>query len=187
MLLDIGVGILAALGLQVWLHVPATAAWVWMGIAFALLPDIDALVNLVRFRSTRLAFKHRDLLHLPLVYIPFGTLILYVFNPSLAALFALCSLLHFVHDSIGIGWGVQWLWPLSTDHFSFLYLYQPAGKTPLPRRLSYRWPHASINSLDTAHGDTDWIHNIYVRLHPYALVELGIFLLALSVLYFSAP
>ena len=59
MLLDIGIGILAALGL----HQP-----IWLGILFALLPDADALLNFLRYRSTKLAYKHRDLLHLPLLY-----------------------------------------------------------------------------------------------------------------------
>src|SRR6185436_6524853 len=117
MLLDIGVGILAAL----WFGEP-----VWLGILFALLPDIDAVINFARFRSTRFAYRHRDLLHLPIIYVLIAFAV-YFFNPPVAALFLICTLLHFVHDSIGIGWGVQWLWPFCTDHFSFLYLYQPAG------------------------------------------------------------
>src|ERR1043166_1457460 len=114
MFLDLGVGILAGLLLK---------EPVWLGIIFSLLPDIDALVNLAQFKSTRFAYHHRDLLHKPMVFAVLGVG-LYLFNSTLGALFLLCSLAHFVHDSIGIGWGVQWLWPFNTDHFSFLYLYQ---------------------------------------------------------------
>ncbi len=182
MLLDIGVGILAALGLAELLQVPITTSWIGAGIFFALLPDLDALVNYVQYRSFRMAYKHRDLLHLPIVYVLLAVLI-YFFSPTLALLCIVCTLAHFIHDSIGVGWGVQWLWPLNTDHFSFLYLYQPEGKPLLPRQLFYRWKHIDIDALDAKHGDPNWIHNIYVRGHPYGLVELAVFFVALWQLF----
>ena len=183
--LDIGVGIFAAIFLSGWLHVPLSVAWIFAGIFFALAPDIDALINFIQFRSTKHAYHHRDLLHLPLVYVPVGTLVVNFFNPNFSLLFLICSLAHFVHDSIGIGWGVQWLWPLNTDHFSFLYLYQPTGKPPLERKLFYRFRHAEIDALDAMHGDADWVHNIYVRMHPYAIVEILVCIAALVTLYFT--
>ena len=30
-----------------------------------------------------------------------------------AMFFGLAVFLHFVHDSVGIGWGIKWLWPFS--------------------------------------------------------------------------
>jgi hypothetical protein len=183
MLLDIGAGILIAIGLADWLHVPLTTLWIFLGVLFALGPDVDAIVNLIQYGGAGREYHHRDLLHLPLIFIPLGTAICFIFSPSLALLFALCSLSHFVHDSIGIGWGVQWLSPFITDHFSFFYLYQPEGKPALSRKLLYRFPHSEIDELDVEHGDPDWIHNIYVRMHPYSIFELMVFIIALIVLF----
>lgn len=172
MLLDIGVGILAAL----WLGQP-----VWLGILFSLLPDFDMLVSLVKYRGNSGVYKHRDLLHLPIIYIAIGTA-LYFYDPRVAALFLICTMLHFVHDSIGLGWGVQWLWPISRDHFSFLYLYQPPGKPALPKKYFYRFPHGEMAKLDAEFGDPNWVHNIYVQLHPFSLVELAVFSVAIAIL-----
>ncbi len=183
MLLDIGVGILFALGLAPLLHVEHTFMWILAGVVFALLPDVDALVNLVAHRGLGHEHKHRDLCHLPLLYIPIGVLILFPISYALTTLFVLCSLAHFLHDSIGIGWGVQWLSPINTDHFSFLYLYQPPGKPALPRKWFYRFAHADIDRLDRQYGDHDWIRHIYIELHPYAIVEALVFLVALGALY----
>jgi hypothetical protein len=173
MLLDIGVGILAAL----WLHEP-----ILLGIIFSLLPDVDMLISLVRYRGSAGVYKHRDLLHLPIVYVLVG-LALYPFSPSTALLYIVCSLAHFLHDSIGLGWGVQWLWPFSRNHFSFLYVYQPSGKPALPRKMVYRWRHEEIESLDKIHGDPDWIRHIYLDLHPFAIIEIAVFVCACIVAY----
>jgi hypothetical protein len=79
---------------------------------------------------------------------------------------------------------VQWLWPLSRDHFSFLYLYQPPGKPSLPKKYFYRFPHDQMAELDAQYGDPNWIHNMYVKLHPFALVELAVFCVAVAILIF---
>ena len=42
-----------------------------------------------------------------------------------------------------------------------------------------------IDAIEKEHGDPDWVHNIYVRLHPFALVEFAVFALALVALYFG--
>lgn len=168
---DIGAGILIALGLG-YIYPPENfALWVLLGVFFALLPDFDALINAVQYRGLDHEYSHRDLLHLPLLYTPIGTLCIYVFSPHVALLFALCSFAHFVHDSIGIGWGVQWLSPINTDHFSVLYLYQPPGKPALRKKYFYRFAHADIDALDRVHGDPDWIRHIYREMHPFAIVE----------------
>ena len=185
MLLDIGVGILAALGIGELLHIPITGWWIATGILFALLPDIDAIIYFARYRDMSQEHHHRDLLHIPLLFIPVGTTLLYLFSPALALLFAICALVHFIHDSIGVGWGIQWLRPFNDDHFSFLYLYQPAGKPHLPKRLLYRLERDKIDEIDAEFGDHDWIRNVYLRFHPYAIAEYAVFVAALLALYIA--
>lgn len=183
MFLDIGLGILIAFFLDRLWAVPITGIWIACGIFFALLPDADYLIHLIRGNNSRNAHRHRDLLHYPLLFIPIGVFVLYPFGVAWSALFGLCALAHFTHDSIGIGWGVQWLWPLGDKHYSFLYIYKPKHRPEkLPRKLLYIWEHAQINDLNARYGDDEWIRNIYLRWHPYAIVEFVVFLVAIMVL-----
>ncbi|RJQ36651.1 metal-dependent hydrolase [Candidatus Parcubacteria bacterium] len=183
MLLDIGVGILTAIGVSEFFSVPLTVSLLFAGIAFALLPDIDFLYHLGTGGSTHNVYRHRELLHYPLLFVPPGAFAAHMIGGApWAVLFAVTVLAHFVHDSVGIGWGVRWFWPLSRDRYSFLYLYQPRHKKPLPRRLLYVWKDADMAILEERHGDTDWLKNVYGSWHPYAIVELAVFLVAVAIL-----
>ena len=173
------------MGMSRFFQMPLTASMIGAGILFALLPDVDYLLHLARGNSSRDAYKHRDTLHLPLVFVPVGVVLLYPFGHAWAVLFGAASFLHFVHDSIGIGWGVQWLWPFCDDHYSFLYIYRPPGRTEyLPRKWVYVWRHRDIEAWAARYGDPDWIKNIYFRPHPYAIVEFTALLIALIMLFF---
>ncbi len=181
--LDIAIGIFLAMGVSRFFQMPLTGIMIVAGILFALSPDADYLIHLARGNSSKNAHLHRDTFHIPLVFIPLGVLLLYPFGQEWAVLFGAASFLHFVHDSIGIGWGVQWLWPFVDTHYFFLYSYRPPGRTEyLPRQWFYAWPHRDIESLAALHGDPDWIKNIYLRLHPFALVEYAAFIIAVTVL-----
>lgn len=185
MLLDIGLGILVAIFVSDAFAVDSRVLWYAGGILFALLPDADYLVHLARGGNSRHAHRHRDLFHLPLPYVLLGTAALYPLGAAWQLLFAAASLAHFAHDSIGIGWGVQWLWPFRDQHYSFLYIYKPRHrKERLPRKLLYVWEHAQLDDLHERYGDEEWIKNIYLRWHPYAIVELIVFLVSLAVLFF---
>ena len=181
--LDIAFGIFLAMLASRFFHVELTWMLVGAGILFALLPDADYLVHLARGGSSKNAHLHRDLFHLPLLFIPVGVLIFYPWGSIWMILFAAGALAHFIHDSIGIGWGVQWLWPLRDEHYSFFYIYRPPHRAEyLPRRWFYAWPHRDIEALSARYGDPDWIKNIYLRPHPYALVEYSSLAVALGAL-----
>jgi membrane-bound metal-dependent hydrolase YbcI (DUF457 family) len=170
--LDIAVGIFLAIGFGKFFHQEIAAPLIAAATLFALLPDADYLVHLARGNSSRNAHRHRDMLHLPFVFIPAGLLVLYPFGAEWMFLFAAGSLAHFAHDSVGIGWGVQWLWPFRDNHYSFLYIWRPPDRREyLPRKLFYSWPHRDIESLAARYGDEEWIKNIYFRFHPFALIE----------------
>jgi hypothetical protein len=184
MFLDAGAGILSAFLLSRYLGFPASGIWYAAGVLFALLPDADYLFHLLRGGSSRHAHRHRELLHRPLPYLLIGTAALFPLGYTWSLIFAAASLLHFIHDSIGIGWGVQWLWPFRDQHYSFLYIYKPRHrKEKLPRKLLYVWEHAALDELHARYGDEEWIRNIYLRWHPYAVVELAVFLISLIILF----
>ena len=182
MFLDIGLGIFAALGVSARWGVPLTFWFAVAGAVFALLPDLDFIAVVLRRRN---ALHHREGLHYPLLFVPIGTLVCWYFGGEWATLFALASLGHFVHDSIGIGWGVQWLYPFIKDHYSFFYIYKPRWRAErLPRRWFYIWKHDEIDALDARYGDPDWIRNIYFKWHPYAVAEFAVFIIAVFLFFF---
>lgn len=185
MFLDIGAGILISFFIGNLWTVPMTGAWIGAGIFFASLPDADYLIHLMQGNSSRNAHRHRDLFHYPMLFIPIGVLLLYPFSVAWAVLFGLCALAHFLHDSIGIGWGVQWLWPFRDEHYGFFYHVQPPRyrKAKLPRKLLYVWEHGKIDEINARYGDEEWVRNIYLHWHPYAIVEFVVFLVALAILF----
>ena len=181
MLLDIGLGLAAAIIAAYAGDMPLTNSLAWAGMFYALLPDLDALWYLLRKKNlAKGSYEHRDALHFPLLYIPIGTAVMYAIYPEHALLFALGGLFHFIHDSIGIGWGVEWLFPFSRKHFSFFYIYRPKRAERLPWQWAYAWEHRDLAALDDKYGDADWIRNIYLKAHPYAIAEFALFLAALT-------
>jgi len=181
MFLDFGIGILMAIFTSKLFILPVNLVFVVGGIFFSVLPDSDAVFNLIKYKGIEHSYNHRSLPHLPLLYIPLGMAILFLYSPAWSVLFGLCSLMHFIHDSIGIGWGVQWLYPFNTNHYSFLYQFDTWGK--VPKKFIYVWKNNNIDILENKYGKKDWFRIIYMRLHPYGLVEWAIFITALFVLY----
>jgi len=184
MFLDIGAGILLAILTTELFNLPLTTAFLVGGIVFALLMDINYIFHLGKGGSSKNIHKHRDLLHHPLLYIPLGISLISFFNFTWAILFGLCSFVHFMHDSIGIGWGVQWLYPFSKKYYVFFYHYRPSHVGGASFELIQSWKHEDIDDLAEKYGDPDWIKNIYLSLHPYSIVEFSTFIIALVVLYF---
>jgi hypothetical protein len=169
-----GVGLLAGLLIEQVFHLPYGLLLPFVGVCFALAPDLDFVFHLIRYRSSRNVSHHRYGLHLPPVYLPIGVLLLLPFGGMWSCLFALASLAHFVHDSIGIGWGVPWLYPFTDDAYSFLYhLENTIDKPRLPHRWLYVWHRQDIDRLTRRYGDPDWIKHIYLKPHPCAVIEYG--------------
>ncbi len=170
--LDIGMGILLALGVSEALGIPPTLLMVVFGIAAALLPDID-IVTAAFGR-----WRHREVTHYPLLYIPVFALGFFFLSFPLALLLMLGVLAHLIHDTIGTGWGIAWLWPFTPRRFLIL----PDGErrrvmgtfaTWLPREKP-EYAHSGTNS--------GWIRNLYGRPNPVSLIEYGLLVLALIVL-----
>ena len=81
---------------------------------------------------------------------------------------------------------MQWLYPFTKDHYSFFYIYKPRWhKERLPNKLFYIWKHDKIDMLDARYGDPDWIRNIYLKWHPYAVAEFVVLFLALLMAFFA--
>lgn len=184
MLLDAGIGIFAAIIVGKLFSLELTPLLVGLGIAFALLPDVDGVYAFLRngHRNHKAISLHRDLVHYPLIYLPAGALVTLPFGTEWSALFLIASLGHFLHDSIGLGWGIPWFWPCIDENYSFFYRYVPPGKA-FPRKIVYRWDREALGALAEEYRDQNWFFNIYVRLHPLFLAEIAFFIIALVALW----
>lgn len=187
MLLDIGVGILSSIFLSRFFGIGPNPTFLAAGILFSFLPDIDYFFAslFISNQTGSRAHEHRTILHYPLLFIPTGSIILFAtLNYRFAMLFALASLLHFLHDSIGIGWGIPWLYPFSRNNYVFFYQYDLAQHA-IPQKLFYSLSPAEVDHLSSQYGDEHWMKHIYLQLHPYAIVELMVFILAIAALLYT--
>jgi len=134
MFLDIGLGVFIAIITSYFFQVDLSPTLLMFSIIFTLLPDSDFLYFYPKRHDTKYDHQHRNIIHFPLLYIPAGTLLIWSIWGNIWALsFFLASLGHFIHDSIGIGWGIKWLYPFSKNSYAFFYLYSRRIKKGLRR------------------------------------------------------
>ena len=114
--------------------------WVYAaGPLLALLPDADFLLQplVERLRGRKLVC-HRQIIHYPLALVPIFFAV-YWYHPFAAWLTVLCTGAHFVHDSVGNAYGIQWFWPFSSRHVTALTA-DPDGR----RRIVRFRPHREV-------------------------------------------
>lgn len=181
MFLDIGIGILLSIWTSWFFHVDLIFILVLAGIIFALLPDIDFFIELIKHGSVggKVIREHRELTHFPIIYIFVAILVYLIFGAMWTILFSLAILAHFLHDSVGIGWGIKWFWPVSKKAYKFFS--EKDGK--LSRRLVVSWSPEELTKVVASHGNSNWIRNIYLRPTPIAIIEFSFFISSLFVLY----
>jgi len=186
MFLDFGIGILVSVFSSYFFKIEISIWLILFSIACAVLPDADFLYFFPKRNDTKYDHKHRDFIHYPLLYLPLGTMLLgIVMGKIWAVVFLLASFFHFLHDSIGIGWGVKWLFPFSKNSYSFFYIYSSKIRRGL-KKVVFVFNKKNLPDMVREHGDKDWVKNIYYKWHPYAQVEFAIFIISIIVLYFYA-
>lgn len=115
MFLDIGIGILLSIWTSGFFRANLTSALLCWGIIFVLVPDLDFVVELIRHGRVggKVIGEHRELGHFPFLYVPVILIVFAIFGAQYGVLLSFGLLAHFLHDSVGIGWGIQWFWPVS--------------------------------------------------------------------------
>jgi hypothetical protein len=171
--LDIASGIFLSLLTAEWFGVHVSAGFIFFGILSTLLPDIDMLSFL-----SRIGYDHRSFFHWPLMYIPIAIAVFFVCGTTYATLFSFCILAHFIHDSIGIGWGVGWLAPFSMRKI----LFPEKG-----RRQEYGWFMTWLpdeeGAMAVKYHDPHWIRTYYFRVNKIAIIEYGALILSIFILF----
>ena len=175
--LDIGVGVLLSLLVSHLFGFEANWQFICAGILFSLLVDVDILPFLWPTN-----YNHRSFFHYPLLYVPVTFVVYFIFGPVWATLFGLSVLSHFIHDTIGIGWGVAWLAPFSLRKFLF-----PEKRRRSALGFFMTWLPEEEKTIATEYHDPHWVKTYYLRPNPIAYVEYGTLLISfvVLVLYFS--
>jgi hypothetical protein len=162
--------------------VAPTAAYFALGLVFSMLPDLDGLKELLSFGSVDAGEHgdHRDGLHYPFVWVVIGAIIFH-FNVVVGALFILSVLAHFLNDSWGTGWGVEWLWPINNRSYKFFSRNDVDADVKFQSLLT-SWDQQSKNEIAQRLGNRDWLKYHYGRVTVISGIEYGTFVLSLVIL-----
>ena len=91
-----------------------------VGLVLAHLPDLDALPEIFKYRKVGASVEHmgdhRDGLHYPILWLAAGAVFIFTFG-YWGWLFLLATILHFINDFYGTGWGIKVLWPFSGRNY----------------------------------------------------------------------
>lgn len=171
----VGYGIVAFVDIALGLIIAHALGWGWrqeptvitygLGVFFALLPDADvALKWLADATRLKRLVSHRQILHYPLVLVPIG-LVVYQYHPFTAWLLVLSVGAHFVHDSIGNIWGIQWFWPFSSSHVE-IWLDDSSGRK---RTIQFR-SHGEVLAICLKFPDIEaWVAERYLCLSSHSV------------------
>ncbi len=177
--LDIAFGILSAIFVTQTTHLSLGFSTILFGIIFSLLPDVDFLLYITKRKPDEMSHEHRNIFHYPLLFIPIGFIILAFININLAFLFALCSLFHFLHDSVGIGWGVRFLYPFSKKYYKFF-----SDKNGKPsRQFLVSWTKEEQKQIASQFGNPNWLSD-YLKFSREFIVELLLFVISIIFLIY---
>lgn len=183
MFLDFGIGIFLSILWSAVFDVALNFKLVALGILFSVTPDLDVFAELLQRGRVggRVHGHHRKITHFPLTYIPVALLIGSYYGNVWTWFFLANVLAHFVHDSIGTGWGIQWWWPFSRKSYKFFS--EKIGRLS-SKKLIVCWQPEELKKVIYAYGDDHWFRNFYLRFHPLAIFELLIFILSVIVLLY---
>ncbi len=173
MFLDIKLGLAWAFLIAIFFEKIITPEWLLAGVLFALLPDIDFWIEYMK-RGTvggKLIDLHRTLLHNPLIYIPITLFIGSYFGTEWMMLFAFGVFGHFVHDSMGMGHGVRWLWPYSTRWYKLFSNKKGEIYYDFDHLLA-SWTPEEMKQLVQEKGNDNWIKEEiqYMQRHWFSIL-----------------
>lgn len=181
MLLHISFGLITALFAHRWFGVEMSWWLCLIGIASALLPDIDALPEL--WKNGRVAahsgnvHDHCNGLHYPTITTPsvFAIVAVAIYTHTYiesgagnwsqvwfwASFIAGNVFIHFILDSFGPGWGVRWTFvPHKPNTWSNYKFFCDRDNTPSWHFLT-SWRHDEIKQVMSMHGDKDWLKKYF--------------------------
>lgn len=202
LLADFANGIFAVLIACAVYDVPPVWWYFLIGLPLAMLPDVDAVPELLKrgkvSSDSSYTRDHRTFLHYPIISIIIFIPVFY-YGGFWGLVIVLAVFLHLLNDLYGTGWGLQLLWPVSTRHYKFFgrranrlhsmlaeagdLIILPSEETRL--RFMVSWPKAELKDYITRFGVDNWIIHWYLRPNWVAVVEYSLFLVATTLMVTS--
>lgn len=198
-LADIADGIFATL-LAGWITNTEILWWHFLvGIPLAMMPDIDAVSELIRRGKASVCVEqpedHRSGLHYPATFLVVGVCLIFLY-PFYGTLFLCGAMLHFFNDLSGIGWGIPILWPFSDRRYKLFgrrvnrlkrTLVENGDWQKLPEderrlRLVVSWSKEELHHYIVRWGMDEWIEPYYLTLNWTSAIEYALFALSLLLL-----
>ncbi len=201
-LADIANGIFATLLAGLVTHGEIAWWYFLIGIPFAMLPDLDAVPELLRrgkiAASSQYVYDHREGLHYPLLFLIVGISVVWV-SPFFGLLFLFATMLHFINDSYGVGWGVPLLWPFSSRRYKFVDRKANRMKHMLIAdgdwgmlsthertvRPVVFWTEEELPGYIARWGMDNWIDRYYLHLNWTSGIEYSLFVFSMILLVFT--
>lgn len=180
---DAGLGSLSALFVCWIFSTEPTVAHIFFGIMFAYIPDIDWVTDKHFWKTGNVAayaanpYDHREGLHKPLLWALVISAWGVLFGGVYPFIAFVAVLLHFLHDTVGTGWGMPWFWPLTKRRFKFFATRdnELALTTPL-----VSWSYAELPLFITKHGRGNWKQHYYAGWTSVAVLETVVAVIGLS-------
>ena len=168
-----------------------------IGIILAMSPDIDAIPEI--FSRGKVAASpehesdHRSLLHYPILFLGLGVAMFFLW-PFWGALFIFATMLHFVNDIYGTGWGIKIFWPITNLQYKILGRranllkriltergeWNVLSESEKKLRLIVSWNQSELPQYIKMYGLDEWIEPYYLRLNWICVIEYSLFIIAVS-------
>ncbi|MDP3764216.1 MAG: metal-dependent hydrolase [bacterium] len=180
---DIGIGILISILASHIYEIDLSLKLTIMSVLANLIPDLDVFVELAKRGRIggRVQGHHRELTHFPLTFTPLVWAVYYFFGQFWAFIIGLNLLAHFLHDSVGMGWGIKWWWPFSNRAYKF---FSDINGSLFGHSFMVSWSPNELRNVVSRYGHDHWFRKYYLKLHPIAIFEFIVLVLALVVLIY---
>ncbi len=181
---DGGIGLIVSAAMIMWFGAPETLIFIFWTVAWAYLPDLDGAFHFIKTGKAVADLEngrdHREGLHYPLIWtVLFGGFI-YFFGINIWLISAYTAImLHFLHDMIGIGWGIQVFAPLdwgSYKLFSKKWVSADVSFTPVVTRYS----KSELREALMKYGEADWIERYFCKLTHVSVADYSFFIVGLA-------
>ena len=181
MFMDIGFSLIYAVLVTLFFREDLNLTIVLLSVVFGLLPDFDVSVEI--FQQGMLKGNgdrfHRTLTHFPILYVPIIPVVFLRYGSFWGVLFSVNIISHFLHDSVGSGWGLKWLWPFSKRSYK-IFSHPIHGK--LSRNFIVSWGQEELKISIEKYGDKNWIKNLYLTFSNTLILELVVFFTGIGIL-----
>ncbi len=180
MFFDLGIGIIVSALASKYLGMPMDYVLVFGSILLAVFPDVDFIMVLLEYGYVgKYSHNHRHLFHFPLIYLFFfGLLVWLFFGINWILIFLVVSIIHFLHDGIGIGWGVPYFFPFSRTNYKFF----TAKDNKFSSKFINSWSQEELAEAVEKFGEENWFRKYYLRLSPIFAVEMLVFVISAIIL-----